>query len=542
MTQRLRFDPTGGFTIAGEEFLLLEQNMEGIILQKFDNSAITTSCPHYEVADLLTKPDTRLRRGYYSTFQSHRKLKNGKAYLSSLPEKARTKALWRAHYCEAFLAAEISGEVKRSEPSVWDFLPILTQRVNEQSISSQLLSASNHAGQEVAVRTPPCPRSLLGCVRSYEKSGNSPLSQLRKYRADTSYAHKYSRETIKLLNECLWEYLSKAKPPKQKIIRDTHDRFREENITRIANGLPKLPIPSASEITRLINRYGKFQVAAARDGVARAKKDMAIYGNGLKITHPLQRVEMDEWQIDVFSLFNEAGMLDHVNVADRAGYNIGRRWIYLAIDVATRCVVGFRLSATPSAIDAISTVSLITMDKTPIATAAGCECDWPFFGGVGSLVTDMGSAFIADSFRTAVSDLGFNLVAPVAGVLKLRGHVERIFGIFASQLMPELTGRTFSNPHEKGDYPGEALAALTDDDLVLIFTRFIVDIYHNVPHSGLNGETPANAWKRLAREQGVTPPPDTVTWTSVFGLAGTRKVGPHGIRAYGIHYQCPELQ
>jgi hypothetical protein len=105
-----------------------------------------------------------------------------------------------------------------------------------------------------------------------------------------------------------------------------------------------------------------------------------------------------------------------------------------------------------------------------------------------------------------------------------------------------LIGRTFSNPQERGDYPSEQWASLTDDELATIFTAFIVDIYHNTPHSGLKGETPANAWKRLNAEQGVTAPPDANSRRVVFGIPLTRKIGRHGILALGIHYSCPELQ
>lgn len=327
-----------------------------------------------------------------------------------------------------------------------------------------------------------------------------------------------------------------------KVIRDTQDRFKEENEVRQNDGLSELHIPSASEIERRINRFKRFHKKAARHGIRAAQRDMSIYEGGLQISHPLQWVEMDEWAVDVFSLLDEAGFFDGMSVKEKSAYDVGRRWLYLAIDVATRCIVGLRLAKTQSAADAISTVSLITMDKTPLARAAGCESEWPFFGGCGSISTDMGPAFVADAYRIAVTDLGFNQVAPVAGVPKLRGHVERMFGTLASQLMPELTGRSFANPQERGDYPSEERATLTDDDLIKLFTRFIVDIYHNVPHAGLNEETPANAWARLAKEQGVSAPPDATARCSVFGVPLLRKISRHGVLANGIHYLSEELE
>lgn len=100
----------------------------------------------------------------------------------------------------------------------------------------------------------------------------------------------------------------------------------------------------------------------------------------------------------------------------------------------------------------------------------------------------------------------------------------------------------FGNPVERGDYPSQDLAAYTDDELAQILTIFFVDIYHNSPHQGLGGQTPANAWKRLVAEQGVSPPPDANTRRVVFGLEVTRKLDRHGVWAFGVAYTAPKLR
>jgi putative transposase len=440
------------------------------------------------------------------------------------------------------MAALEAGEVKRTDASIKAFYPILKQRVDELSTNAQLVGKPSQAGTEIIIRKLPCIRTLLTWLRRFEASGCNPLSMLRKHRSDVSYVQRFSPEVVKLLNDCIWEFLSLERPTSAKVIRDTRERFREENEQRRAAGSPTLDIPSKTEIMRRIKQFGCFQTKAARYGADAAQRKLGFYENGLEISHPLQWVEMDEWQIDVLSILDGAGCLDGLTTEERSTLDIGRRWIYLAIDVRTRCIVSFRLSKTPSAIDAVSTIAMIVMDKTPLAKAAGCESGWAFSGGCGTISTDMGSAFIADEFRIAVADIGFNHVTPAAGQPKLRAHVERAFRTFATQLMPMLTGRTFSNPQERGDYPSEARAALTDHDLTKVFIRFIVDIYHNTPHGGLNGETPANAWKRLAKEQGVTAPPDGTAICSVFGVPQKRKIERHGVRVFGIHYQSPEIQ
>ncbi len=542
MSPRIRFHPTDAISLAKTLYLIWKQTRSGLVLQQVDDPSVTRSFTSDEVVALLAAPDTRLRRGYFSGHKAVSRLRNGQKYLATVPEVARSRALWKGVWVRVFLDRELSGKVNRTETAIKRFMPEMTSRVDEMCAQSQMIGKPVQAGTEVKTRKAPSPRALLTWVRRFEASGSCPLSLLRKHRLDSTYVRRFSRDVVKLLNDCIWEFLSDGKPSKKKIIRDTRDRFKDENETRKSDGLAELHIPSASEIERRINRFSRFQTKGARHGISAAQRDMSIYENGLIISHPLQWVEMDEWMIDVFSFLDDAGFFDGMSVEEKAEYDIGRRWLYLAIDVATRCIVGFRLSKIPSAVDAVSTMSLITMDKTPLARAAGCESNWAYFGGCGSISTDMGSAFIADAYQIAVTDLGFTQVAPIAGVPKLRGHVERMFGTLASQLMPELTGRSFSNPQERGDYPAINRAALTDDDLIKLFTRFIVDIYHNVPHSGLKGETPANAWARLAKEQGVSAPPDATARCSVLGVPLQRKIGRHGVLANGIHYLSEELE
>jgi len=542
VSPRIRFDPTDMIVIAGVSFQIFEQSKRGVILQQIDNSNISRSYAHSEIAALLAAPDTKLKRGYFSESKADSRLSNNDKFLASLPPEAREMVLWKDLVCRTFIAAEEARKVKRTDGSVKLFSTILQQRVDEASCNAQLVGKSARAGTKTTIRKVPCTRTVLTWVRDYERSGCNPLSMLRKHRSGASYAKKLSPEDVKLLNDCIWEFLSSERPTLAKVVRDTRDRFREENELRRAAGSPTLNTPSKTEIIRRLKRLDCFQTKVGRHGVNAAEKQMGFYENGLEISHPLQWVEVDEWQIDVLSLLEDAGCLDGITAEERSRLDIGRRWIYLAIDVRTRCIVGFRLSKLPSAIDAVRTIAMIVMDKTPLAKAAGCGSDWAFSGGCGTISTDMGPAFIADEFRTAVTDIDFNHVTPVAGQPKLRAHVERAFRTFATQLMPMLTGRTFSNPQERGDYPSEARAALTDDDLIKVFIRFIVDIYHNEPHGGLQGETPANAWKRLAKEQGVTAPPDSTAICSVFGIPQQRKIERHGVRVFGIHYQSPEIQ
>ncbi|SIT05999.1 Mu transposase C-terminal domain-containing protein [Paracoccus saliphilus] len=541
MTRHFRLSEIDCLEIAGAEHRLLTSDRSGSIWSRLDDSSVCLSFTSDDFMRLLSRPDVRLKRGAFSDQSAFRRLRCDIDYVQTMPPEQRAKILWQATCARTFLEAEARGETNRSEQVVEKIIPILERRVNDIEESGQDVGRNPRAGQLFERRRFPSTRWLLQWVRMYEAGGHSPLVFLRKRRPDLS-TRKLIAEAEAVLAECVVGYLDRNEPTQQQIVENVCDRFAKINRGRSTAGIAPLPVPSARTVRRRIKALDPFEVIAQRKGIDAARRKFGFYEDGLSADYPLQRIEMDEWQIDICSLLGESGALDGWPGEDRAKFEVGRRWIYVALDCATRCVLGFRIVSTPNADDAIRTLNLIIQDKTPIAEASGCQTSWDQCGGIGVLATDQGSAFAAEKFRMAVADLGATYEAPPAGVPKLRGRIERLFRTFGQQLAPMLIGRTFGNPVERGDYPSEQWAALTDDELAQILTLFIVDIYHNSPHAGLKGETPANAWKRLSAEQGVTPPPDANHRRAVFGIPLNRKLDRHGVRAFGINYTCSQLQ
>ncbi|RRH67579.1 Mu transposase C-terminal domain-containing protein, partial [Falsigemmobacter faecalis] len=220
----------------------------------------------------------------------------------------------------------------------------------------------------------------------------------------------------------------------------------------------------------------------------------------------------------------------------------GRRWIYVAIDCATRCILSLRLVEAPNSEDATRALHDIFRDKTDVAKAAGCESTWHQHGGIGALVTDQGTAFTSGQFKGAVESLGGTRHLPPAGLPWLRGTIESLFKTFGHKLMPLLVGRTFFSSQERGDYPSEQPACLCDEDLIRVLLTFVVDIYHNEPHGSLKGATPNEAWKRLTAEYGVPPVPDGLTLCKAFGRPLQRKLRGDGVMFSGLTYSCDALR
>jgi putative transposase len=125
----------------------------------------------------------------------------------------------------------------------------------------------------------------------------------------------------------------------------------------------------------------------------------------------------------------------------------------------------------------------------------------------------------------------------------MRGTVERIFRTCAMDLLPRLSGRTFSDIIERGDHPAEERACLGPEDLCVALVRWVVDIYHNRPHAGLGGRTPLRQWEN-DHEDGNFPlraAPDTRAKRLAFGLALSRRATREGITVLGVRYHSGTL-
>tara|TARA_R110002073_G_scaffold90905_2_gene214378 strand:- start:1517 stop:2575 length:1059 start_codon:yes stop_codon:yes gene_type:complete len=186
---------------------------------------------------------------------------------------------------------------------------------------------------------------------------------------------------------------------------------------------------------------------------------------------------------------------------------------------------------------------MVVSDKGDIANGAGAVSPWSMFGKPEVLATDNGTAFKSNAFTNACADLGIHALQTIGGSPSMRGTIERVFRTASTMLLPDLSGRSFSNSAEKGDYDGEKRACLSLDDLCQIIVLWIVDIYHNTPHEGLNGLTPLEQWN-LDISEGNYPlhaAPTIRRKRLAFGIHTTRKVQTNGIRVLHVQYHSDEL-
>ncbi|NEU14331.1 transposase [Methylobacterium sp. BTF04] len=248
---------------------------------------------------------------------------------------------------------------------------------------------------------------------------------------------------------------------------------------------------------------------------------------------------MDHWEVHLKSILVALGLWDRLNRNMRR--RIGRMHLCVAIDVATKVILGMHLSETPTSADAVAVVQAIVSDKGKFADAVGAALPWDMHGTPELIATDGGSAFTADDFGLAVASLGCDHIIPPGGVPSLRGTMERFFKTVHMRLISRFHGRTFENMLARGDYPAEKLANLDTRDLAWVIVRWVVDVYHATKHDGLSGATPRNAWLEAVELYGTTAPPDPHVRRSIFGIPLVRTLNQEGIRILGVRYWSDAL-
>jgi putative transposase len=528
--------------VAGQVLSYREESETGYVFEAADRPSVQFIYSFAEFADLLERPDVSFEPGFYVVGRQDARKHSGIEIIGALPEKLRSETVWRHAYVDAFLHLEREGKIKRTDGSIRRALPMIEAHVNGQARAVQSGWKNPRAGRKNELRDPPCTKSMRTWVKIFEKGGHSPLALVPRTHRSGNRAARFCPVSLRFLGNAIDAYLTCQRLNKRQVYEKYRSAMLGENERRIAESAPPLEIISRRGVERVLNALDPYFTYIQRHGIDAANRKFALYEEGINAFYPMERIEIDEWKVDLISIFAKLGLLDHLTPAELAELERGRRWLYLAIDCATRCVVGMRLAENPNSTDAIALLQDITRDKSDLALAAGCKSSWNHYGGLNAVVSDLGAAFVDEFFCAAVTDGHGNPERPPGGIPSLRARVERIFGTMGTALMPHLSGRTFSNPAARGDYPSGEMAVLSDDTLMQILVVFIVDIYHNTPHQGLRGETPNNCWNRLAAEKGVAPTLSERRRRLAFGLKDRRRVSGRGVRKFGIDYTCAALR
>ena len=285
--------------------------------------------------------------------------------------------------------------------------------------------------------------------------------------------------------------------------------------------------PTRRTVQRRLDAMDAREVMKAREGAKAARQRFAPVTGRNRSERPLDVVQIDHTPADIIL----------VDSFERKP--IGRPWVTLAIDIATRMVTGYHVSfEAPSRLSVALCLTRAVAPKAEFLADLECNAPWPAQGKPVSIHVDNGRDFRSQAFQSACAEWGINLVYRPPGSPHFGGHVERLIGTMmgAVHLLP---GTTQSSVAAKGGYDAEAMAAMTLGEFDRWFALEICR-YNNSIHSSL-GCTPVAKWDALAGEMSGDIPFDMEAFRVSFLPSEQRQVRRDGIHLFDLRYWSDAL-
>jgi putative transposase len=220
--------------------------------------------------------------------------------------------------------------------------------------------------------------------------------------------------------------------------------------------------------------------------------------------------------------------------------SMGRPWVTIAFDVATRVVLGFVLSLhPPSAASVGLALAMAGLPKERWLKDKKLDVRWLPYGIPQVLHLDNGAEFHSLALRRGCERYGIRLEYRPPGRPHYGGHIERYLGTLMRRIHG-LPGTTMSNPAQRGKYPSEAKASMTLAELERWMALEIAGRYHHQVHRGLHA-IPAQVWDRAIQNRRRRTIDDPGRFIIDFLPAEMRRITKNGFQLGLIRYWDPLL-
>jgi putative transposase len=381
------------------------------------------------------------------------------------------------------------------------------------------LAACGRAGREAVNNA----AATLGIHRAYLYR----LLSAYRQRPQTSTLiphHRGRRRDIRLLDPKIESivkaaindlYLTRERPRFSDLMKDIRARCHAEQVDA----------PDYRTVQRRVQDVDARAATTARHGGKRAREQFGATLPQNRPTDPLGFVEIDHSPVDV------------IIVDEQTRMPLGRPWLSLAVDVATRMAAGFYLSFdAPSALSVALVLAHAVLPKESWLAERQICLPWPVSGIPDWIETDNGEEFHSRVFERGTAEYGIRLTYRPPGRPEAGAHIERLIGTFMHRIHL-IPGTTFSNVSDKDNYDSEGRAVMTMKELEHWLALEILGVYHKSVHSALR-QPPEQAWKeRLAqRASSIRHPQDPTRFLLDFLPGEQRQIRRNGIRIFNIHY------
>jgi putative transposase len=303
--------------------------------------------------------------------------------------------------------------------------------------------------------------------------------------------------------------------------------------------------PEPLPVERAFDEVKRLAKAAGMRPVARNTVALRIWIRGEKSTR--QRVSKERVPSEIPRTRRALGIaqadhtpIDLIVVDDINRLPIGRPWITVIFDVASRAVLGFHATLeAPSATSVAMALSMACLPKLRRLKELQLDLEWPMYGIPEVLHLDNASEFHSEALRRGCERYSIQLEYRPRGKVYTGGHIERYLGTLMRRIHG-VPGTTMSSVKDRGRYKSEERANLTLRELEAWLALEIGGRYHNDIHRGIH-MTPHAAWKQALGNRPNPAPANPERLELDFLPVITRKIGRSGFQLFHIRYWDPLL-
>ena len=312
--------------------------------------------------------------------------------------------------------------------------------------------------------------------------------------------------------------------------------FRQLEIafSRYKSALPPLESEKAKLFSRtvfyeLISEISPFEIMQEREGYSAALQRYRANKGVYAAQRPLERVQIDAL---------------HINIAltDADGNYVGMPVVFFALCIFTRAIVGYVVSiAKKRREDLSSAIDTVKNALLPKPKPSYTNQGWPLTGRIESLQFDSG-IFASQTFKNFLENMQIEGIQNPPKKAWRNAFIERFNRTFREQCCRKIPGYAGKSEERKDSSVVQMLPHTTQVEFKKIVDCFILDIYHQHPHRGLGGKSPAQMCDAYKETVMIMPPELIASIDDYLGMKMEGTLQAHkGIEKNHHFYQSEQL-
>lgn len=305
-------------------------------------------------------------------------------------------------------------------------------------------------------------------------------------------------------------------------VEKVRDRVRVANAA--SPNAERLRLPGRKAFLAILGEVEAEEILAARFGSDKAMAMLRVSLGGVKVTRPLERVEMDHTVLSIILLDDDFEV-------------VGRAFITAAKDAFTRSIVGFYWGAeNPSVVSLARCIRHSVLPKAEYLKGyPDVKNDWCCFGSAESWVIDNGMEEWAAALQQAAAEGGVQKVE-FCGRKRpwQKPNIERFFRTQDQALIHNLPGTTMENISKRCNFNPKKDMLIRWSTFDRLIVKWIVDVYMQKPQKILKNRSPHKAWNDSKGSFTQYVPSTTTILECLF----LRQVDDRTLDHEGIEFDC----